>query len=104
LLLLQQEKADCSEKRNIEKVGVLLLLNSHDTFQTPFRFRRYQISPKPIVNRMLQYRKKNRQVYSGYTSEEQTIEQNHKPNHDSRLNWLQFNSIVQPKLPMAQEI
>jgi hypothetical protein len=53
---------------------------------------------------MLQYRKKNRQVYSGYTSEEQTIEQNHKPNHDSRLNWLQFNSIVQPKLPMAQEI
>lgn len=53
LLFLQQEETYCCEERNVKQISILLPVNSNNILQKPLWFRRNQICPQPIVNRVL---------------------------------------------------
>jgi hypothetical protein len=57
LLFFQEEKAYSGEKRYIEQISILLSMNPNNTFQQPLGFRSNEISPKPVINRMLHSQK-----------------------------------------------
>lgn len=59
LLFFQEEEAYSGEERYVKQVCIFLSMNPNNAFQESFRLRSNEISPKPVINRVLHSRKQS---------------------------------------------